>query len=102
MGTYYASFQLSLVKNGVRCWGLWRVFIACRIQCMSMSSQSLYFRSRLTKCRVREHLIHKFVIPPVAREGKRPSRDMLQFVRRVFLVKSLRGRRWLPLQATGK
>ena len=46
---------------------------------------------KLTEGRVREDLIHEFVIPPVARQGKAPGRYMLELLRRVLFVEPLWG-----------
>jgi hypothetical protein len=43
---------------------------------------------------VREDLVHEFVVSPVARQGKGPSRYMLELLRRVLFVMPLR---WLQL-----
>jgi hypothetical protein len=51
---------------------------------------------KLTKSCVCEDLVHEFVIPPVARQGKGPSRNMLELLRRVLFVMPLWGLR-LPL-----
>jgi hypothetical protein len=50
--------------------------------------------SKLTKGRVREDLIHEFVVSPVARQGKGPSRYMLELLCGVLFVVPLR---WLQL-----
>jgi len=57
---------------------------------------SEFFFDKHTEGRVREDLVHEFVISPVARQGKGPSRYMLELLRRVFFVMPLRGLR-LPL-----
>lgn len=49
---------------------------------------------KLTKGRVCEDLIHEFVVSPVARQGKGPSRYMLELFGRVLFIKPLR---WLQL-----
>jgi hypothetical protein len=49
---------------------------------------------KLTKGRVREDLVHKLVVSPVARQGKGPSRYMFELFRRVLFIMSLR---WLQL-----
>ena len=53
--------------------------------------------TKLTKCCVRKHLVHKLVVPPVPRQCERPRRYVLELVSRVFFVESLGGRLLLPL-----
>jgi hypothetical protein len=49
---------------------------------------------KLTKGRVGEDLVHELVVSPVAREGKGPSRYVLELLRRILFVMPLR---WLQL-----
>ena len=51
---------------------------------------------KLTEGCVYEDLVHEFMIPPVARQGKGPSRYMLELLRRVLFVMPLWGLQ-LPL-----
>jgi hypothetical protein len=46
---------------------------------------------KLTECCVREHFIHKLMVPSIPRQRERPRRYVLEFVSRVFLVEPLGG-----------